>query len=1350
MKKQLSAALMAFMLIVQIVVSGVIMPANVQAAEAPITNDSSVPSEQQATADDDAPAEEAAAADSSATQDDAPMTTEDPKQEESNKESSINKEEKVEPTPTSIDAKSTTEEEAPKKAPAKKATMKAVSEEKAAAVPASIINTVTVKVGDKVLVKDKPNNVKIEDAMSIDYGLAIPLNTFKEGDTYTITLPVNFNTDGLEGGTINELGTYKIVGDKIVITFSKQVENENGTTTINNKDYLVAGITIANVLMSNSSNQLDQAVVIDTIEGQETYPLQFKPANVNNNMTKNGVAGKMKSDHTLNTASKAPDTILWTVTLNQTKDVLNDVVFKDAFDLSKLSLVEGSFKVIEQKIDINGKITDGDDVTADFTKQADYSWKIKNGSTKAYKITYMTTMLDLKATSYSNAATIKGDNVNQSISKTISVNRQPFMVKSGTATKTGATWKINYNYSAEELKQAVLTDEMSNLHDFDKNSVKIYPVTFDDNGNAVVGKTAIDATKFSVTLSESTNNKNKMSIIFKDTIDSAYQIQYASTLADATVDQNRVVTNTALSNGQTTTSTITNTPNSINKSVGTVDFQKQEITWKIVVNSDQYTMNNAIVNDEFTNSNLSYIDKSATVNGASFEPTKTATGLSFNLGNITNVKTIVYKTKLNPVTTQHFVNKATVVWGAKYTSSSQATVNLPGEVKNNGYKSGKGEFNSTGKYVMNWEIGFNNKLTGVKAGMVINDSFTQSNMRLVAGSLKIFEADLTSNGRGKITTKELPADYYSVTERQGNTGMDITFLKDVPANQAYIVVYQTEDLDDLYEIEYGNVVTSEGIFGKNPGDKFTWTLKPTNGGQGLSKTGDQVGKTRTFNYTLAINNSNSTLPNAVVSDQLSSTNANANDMKYLLNTFDLKVAGQKVPLMLTTNPNQLSDTNYYLYVSEDYKQFKIIFPSSINKSYTLNYSVYFEGDKGQTLDNNAQLNFVGKVASLTNSSTLTKTYVNNASTSGWGTVVYKELFVKKIDSKTGKALAGAEFNLYKEDDLGTVYKTGRTDKDGIVKFTNVRLKETGNTPYVLKEIQAPNGYMIDAAYKTGKKVEFSTSNQTITTPFQVANDHEACTISVSFKNANDKKEIAANGSFNVYEKNADGNYTPYKEMKIDFKNGKASVDLPPGDYFLKQDGKITNFTSATEYTAITVEQDEDGTCVTTPAIVELVPVCDVVILNTNKDTQAPIQGKSTFELIQNGKVIKTVTSINGNITFGQLESGDYQLKQTSTPSGYDANTAVIDFTVDADHCTTKLPNFENEANKCIITVINKDETGQVIKEGSEYKVLTKEGKVLEEKVVAKEGKIVLAKLPAGDYQLVQTKVNGIYVLNDTP
>lgn len=76
----------------------------------------------------------------------------------------------------------------------------------------------------------------------------------------------------------------------------------------------------------------------------------------------------------------------------------------------------------------------------------------------------------------------------------------------------------------------------------------------------------------------------------------------------------------------------------------------------------------------------------------------------------------------------------------------------------------------------------------------------------------------------------------------------------------------------------------------------------------------------------------------------------------------------------------------------------------------------------------------------------------------------KETFfkIKKVDSKTGETLAGAEFRLYSDSACQNKVQTARTSGDGIYLLDGLIPGKT----YYLKETHAPPGYELDKTVYT--------------------------------------------------------------------------------------------------------------------------------------------------------------------------------------------------------------------------------------------------------------------------------------------
>ncbi|MEG0380061.1 MAG: collagen binding domain-containing protein, partial [Kurthia sp.] len=598
MKKQISAALMALMLVMQLMASGFMMPLNAIAAEnAPVAENSSVSSDTDATNEtsDQSNKDEPAVKDKAeAPKTDKVVNTEDKntssKAEAGHQEAVIDDAAEVEENKEVTTEESTSEEKVLSKKEAK--TAKAEK-----GTPESIVDKITIHLED-LTHPVKPGdvtNVTKESVFKITYDFLIPVDTYKSGDQVTYDLPSNFswrNTEPLNGN-LGSLGTFEIKDSQVTFTFNEAIENPNGSEGLDG--FIKAGFTAKSTVMSQETSDLDQSFTVNSSKGEETYNLHFNPENVNDNLTKNGVKGKLNEDNTLNKQSNAPNAIEWTVEFNKTKNKLTNGIFTDSFNTKELELVEGTFKAIELKVDREGKITEGGDVTGDFTKTGDNKWSIKDGSNKAYKITYITKVKDETLKQYTNEATVTAKDINKSDTKTLHFDRKELLKKSGHSTDTGADWTIEYNYGQVSIpkEKAVLKDVLKGKHDFDESSVKIYPVTIDGENHATVGTTPIDSSKYSVDYYGS-ENKWEMHIKFHEDVTSAYQIKYSTKLDDSIVSESIRVDNEVTTEGGSSSHSIMNYQTVFTKSVQEADFEEQTITWILDVNTAKYDLKDAV------------------------------------------------------------------------------------------------------------------------------------------------------------------------------------------------------------------------------------------------------------------------------------------------------------------------------------------------------------------------------------------------------------------------------------------------------------------------------------------------------------------------------------------------------------------------------------------------------------------------------------------------------------------------------------------------------------------------------------------------------------------------------------
>lgn len=372
-------------------------------------------------------------------------------------------------------------------------------------------------------------------------------------------------------------------------------------------------------------------------------------------------------------------------------------------------------------------------------------------------------------------------------------------------------------------------------------------------------------------------------------------------------------------------------------------------------------------------------------------------------------------------------------------------------------------------------------------------------------------------------------------------------------------------------------------------------------------------------------------------------------------------------------------------------------------------------------------------------------------------------FVKK--DKSGESLAGAEFDLYKDNKK--VNDTPITsDKDGKV---NVDHLVPGK--YILKETKAPDGYLINT-----KEI-----------PFTVAASHNGKLPVIELSDF-----INYKGAFQIVKRNTDGEglkgaeFTLYKEDKTEVvqkgesgKDGKVIFkDLEPEIYYYKET-KAPTVNEGPDYVInpalikVEIPDRADGD----PGIQELGDFQNFrgKAQITKVGDGGSIAG-ATFELyhIVNGEQnpIRTIVAPeDGILDISDLGAGSYKLVETKAAPGYIINDQAIYFVVqenDEQNPTIDNLDFDNYQVEVIVHKLAKDKTPlagaeyQVFEAdntnrpaGNPVKVIDRDGNSTDTIISDKEGEIYFKGIDLKDaehkkFVLIETKAPDGYIRDTTP
>ncbi len=145
-------------------------------------------------------------------------------------------------------------------------------------------------------------------------------------------------------------------------------------------------------------------------------------------------------------------------------------------------------------------------------------------------------------------------------------------------------WTVEMNKTKDTLKNAVFKDNIPQGTSLNKDSIKVYYLEVDVNGNATRGKEA-DPEDYKIISSDG----SKLEIAFKENISKAYQIEYATKITDENVKdfRNNVTITSDNQKQQNASSTVTVSRGTHLNKTSKYDPKTQTIEWTITYNGDQ-------------------------------------------------------------------------------------------------------------------------------------------------------------------------------------------------------------------------------------------------------------------------------------------------------------------------------------------------------------------------------------------------------------------------------------------------------------------------------------------------------------------------------------------------------------------------------------------------------------------------------------------------------------------------------------------------------------------------------------------------------------------------------------------
>lgn len=334
--------------------------------------------------------------------------------------------------------------------------------------------------------------------------------------------------------------------------------------------------------------------------------------------------------------------------------------------------------------------------------------------------------------------------------------------------------------------------------------------------------------------------------------------------------------------------------------------------------------------------------------------------------------------------------------------------------------------------------------------------------------------------------------------------------------------------------------------------------------------------------------------------------------------------------------------------------------------------------------------------------------------------------IQKVDTDTYEPLKGATFTLYDQDNnpIGN-YTTGN---DGIVVLPKL---EPGT--YSIKEVKAPEGYMIDNICRTVFVVK---PGQTTTLTFTDTKKPGLQVIKVDSETG----DPLAGATFSVY--NMSGQ--EIKRLTTDESGIVIFTDLAKGVYIVRETQAPNGYTGDTTPKIISITGEESTVILT----VENVKDSGLNIKKTDENG-APLAG-AVFTVTRNsdGKVIGRFTSDStGCISVEGLETGSYTVTEIQAPDGYMIDTESK--TIELTKGEPGYLSFVNVRQSSIKIEKIDAETGEPIK-GAIFEVKNYIGQIIGRYTTGLNGTVVTPALTNNYYTITEVSAPDGYILNSEP
>ena len=451
-------------------------------------------------------------------------------------------------------------------------------------------------------------------------------------------------------------------------------------------------------------------------------------------------------------------------------------------------------------------------------------------------------------------------------------------------------------------------------------------------------------------------------------------------------------------------------------------------------------------------------------------------------------------------------------------------------------------------------------------------------------------------------------------------------------------------------------------------DKVSWNTKKLADG----------GITR--DYEVRVNAENKPLTNAIVLDKLST-----DGMSYVKDSFVVKKGTWAVNSNLKLELKNATVVSVPVNFDASQKSFQV---NLGNVAANEGYSIYYKVKIDKTPKNGQQ--FLNNVTLKADKVTETKNNPFVYQNAGGEAEGYNySVKIKKVDSETNAALAGASFDVIRTSTNETV-KSVTTDTNGEALIDGLL-----NTEYKLVETKAPEGYQLNKEAIVVKTTDFNTSKIALKTISNKKIPKEPTPTNATIeldKQLSGRDLVDGEFNFELYEGSN-------KIQTVSNKNGKITFDAisykEVGEHtYTVKEVKGDNSTIAYDSSSkqITVKVTKDGDKLKSEVVYpdgntfnnKFTPKATSATIELDKQLTGRdlVDGEFSFELYEGSNKLQTTTNKNGKVTFDSIsykEVGEHtytikEVKGDNSTVAYDstAKEVTVKVTRDGDKLKTEV------------------------------------------------------------------------------